>query len=117
MTDALGSIEPRVNAGQLGLERLASSEHVSEQDKAREVARQFEAVLLRQILQSAHQTGIKGMFEEESSSTKDVYFDMMNFHLADTISQGGGLGLASAFEAQLQRQTSPVDSGSDDPAT
>ncbi|HAV62994.1 MAG TPA: hypothetical protein DCY13_11590, partial [Verrucomicrobiales bacterium] len=77
-------------------------------DKAREVARQFEAVLLRQILESANKTGIKGLFDEESAS-KDVYFDMMNYHLADSISRGGGLGLATALEAQLQRMVQTTE--------
>lgn len=96
-------IEPKINASELPLNKIAGNPNISDADKAKEVARQFEAVLLRQILQSAHKTGVKGMFEE-SSSTKDVYFDMMNFHMADAITKGGGLGLASSFEAQLMKQ-------------
>lgn len=104
MSLPIPSLEPRVQASELPLEMLARNEHVAEQDKAKEVARQFEAVLLRQILQSAHKTGLEGLTGGEESATKDVYFDMMNYHLADTISRGGGLGLGSALEAQLTRE-------------
>jgi len=107
MSLPIPSLEPRVRASELPLEMLAGNEHVAENDKAKEVARQFEAVLLRQILQSAHKTGLEGLTDEEGSASKDVYFDMMNYHLADTISRGGGLGLARALEAQLTRETAP----------
>ncbi len=110
------SIQPRVNASELSPEMLARSTQVSERDKTREVARQFEAVLLRQILQSAHKTGLEGLTGGESSASKDVYFDMMNYHLADSISRSGGLGLASALEAQLIRQSLPAHGGTDEPA-
>jgi len=103
----IAGIEPRIVASDLSLDRVASNPNISDADKAKEVARQFEAVLLRQILQSAQKSNIKGMFDEDSSS-KDVYFDMMNFHMADAITKGGGLGLASAFEAQLKSQMSPA---------
>ncbi len=103
----LTGIEPKIIASDLPLDRVASNPHISDADKAKEVARQFESVLLRQILESAQKSSIKGLFDEESS-TKDVYFDMMNFHMADAITKGGGLGLASAFEAQLKKQMSSV---------
>lgn len=80
------------------------------------MARQFEAVLLRQILQSAHKTGLEGLTGGESSASKDVYFDMMNYHLADSISRGGGLGLGSALEAQLIRQAMPASAEPAEPS-
>jgi Rod binding domain-containing protein len=105
-----------VKAGDLTLEQLAGNSHVSDADKAHEVARQFEAILLRQILKAANPTGIKGATEEGGASN-DVYFDMMNYHLADTITRAGGLGLASALEAQLQRQFPKTGTQKDEPAT
>ena len=108
------SVDARVQASELPLEMLAKNEHVTEAHKTMEVARQFEAVLLRQILQSAHKTGLEGMTDEGSAS-KDVYFDMMNFHLADTISKAGGLGLANSLQAQLLRQSAPARPEMDEP--
>ncbi len=115
MSLPIQSVPARVNASELSLEQLARNAQVSERDKAKEVARQFEAVLLRQILQSAHKTGLEGLTDGESSASKDVYFDLMNYHLADTISRGGGLGLGSALEAQLVRQASPTNAEAADP--
>ena len=110
------NVQPRVKASELSLEQLSRNAQVSEADKAKEVARQFEAVLLRQILQSAHKTGLEGLTGGESSASKDVYFDMMNYHLADSISRGGGLGLGSALEAQLIRQARPASAEPAEPS-
>jgi Rod binding domain-containing protein len=115
MSLPIQSVQPRVNASELSLEQLTRNVQVSEQDKAKEAARQFEAVLLRQILQSAHKTGLEGLTEGESSASKDVYFDMMNYHLADAISRGGGLGLGRALEAQLVRQATPATAEAGEP--
>ena len=42
---------PHIEASQLPLESLAGNPNVSDKEKVGEVSRQFEAVLLRQILQ------------------------------------------------------------------
>lgn len=115
MNDALASITPRVRAGELPLEQIARNPNISEADRAKEAARQFEAVLLRQILQTAHKTGLEGL-TGESSGAKDIYFDMMNYHLADTISKAGGLGLASALEVQLRQPASVPAPEGEEPA-
>ena len=101
----ISGIENKIVASELPLEHLVDNKSVSEADKAKEVARQFEAIMVRQILKSAQNTGVKGLFSDESAS-KDVYFDMMNYHMADAITRGGGVGMASAFEAQLRNQMS-----------
>lgn len=107
----ISGVEPKIVPSELPLEKVAGNSNISDADKAKEVARQFEAVLLRQILKSAHKTGVQGMFDDQSS-TKDVYFDMMNFHLADTISKNGGLGFGSSFEAQLRNLIPSAKNGS-----
>ena len=105
----IGAVQPKIDASAIPLEKLSGNSNVSDADKAKEVARQFEAVMVRQILKSAQQTGVKGLLED-SSASKDVYFDMMNYHMADAITRGGGVGLASAFQAQLQSQMTVEDS-------
>lgn len=110
MSLPIDSVNPTVRADALSLQQLEGNTHVSQADKTREVARQFEAVLLRQILKAVHQTGIKGM-SEDGAATNDIYFDMMNYHLADKIAHAGGLGLASTIEAQLLRQTQGAKAG------
>lgn len=68
-----------------------------------EVSRQFEAILVRQILNTAHVGAAFGP-EPGSSTTSDVYRDMLTSQLADQISKSGDLGMAKQMERQLSRQ-------------
>ena len=86
------------------LEQLQHNGRLTEQEKVEESARQFEAVLLRQILTEARKTVIKSDEDGESSST-EIYQDMINQHLADAMSQSGSFGLAQSLKGQLTRQT------------
>ena len=98
------SLSPAVRADRLPLERLADNPHLTEAEKVREVARQFEAVLLRQILAEAR----KGLHDDglgEQSATLGIYHDLINQTLADSISRSGTLGLASSLQSELTRQT------------
>jgi len=92
-----------VRAADLPLEKLATSSTVSDKDKIAEVSRQFEAVLLRQILGQAQ----KPLFETTltgSSSSSAIYQDMITQELADRISRGGSFGFAQVIEKQLSHQ-------------
>jgi flagellar protein FlgJ len=103
-----------VRAEALPLERLAANPNLTEQAKIGEAARQFEAVLLRQILAEAR----KGVHDEalgESSATLGLYHDLINNALADSISRNGMLGLASSLQTQLTRQTAESPSPQPDP--
>jgi Rod binding domain-containing protein len=68
-----------------------------------EVSRQFEAILVRQILNTAHVGAAFGP-EEGSSTTSEVYRDLLTSQLADQISKSGDLGMARQMEGQLSRQ-------------
>jgi Rod binding domain-containing protein len=95
-------------ATDLPLEKLAGNPALSEQEKVAEVSRQFEAVLLRQILGAARKTIFKSKFSEDSMAS-GIYQDMTTSQLADAISRSGGFGLARSLEAQLIRQnTNPT---------
>ena len=41
------------------------------------------------------------------NANNSIYQDMVNYHLAGTISQTGAFGLARSLEAQLGRQLAP----------
>lgn len=89
------------------LEPVSGNASRDEAEKIGELSRQFEALLLRQILKESRQSVIQsGLFEE--STTADIYNDMINFHLAESISQSGSLGLAEALERELARQHNPA---------
>lgn len=88
------------------LEQLQRNPRLSDQEKVEESARQFEAILLRQILTAARKTVIKSDGDGESSTT-EIYQDMINQELADAMSQSGSFGLAQSLKGELTRQTLP----------
>ncbi|MCC6233774.1 MAG: rod-binding protein [Verrucomicrobiales bacterium] len=99
--DPVTSSQPSLAA--IPMERLAKDPNFSEATKIGEMARQFEAVLLRQILASARQPVIEDE-EGEDSSTDKIYDDMVNQQLADSISQSGDFGLARSLTRELMHQ-------------
>jgi Rod binding domain-containing protein len=96
----ISNTPPKVQASQLPLEMLAGNPNVSDTDKIGEVARQFEAVLLRQILQEAR----KSDSSSDDKMASGVYNDMINNQLADSISRSGDFGLAKSLKTQLSHQ-------------
>jgi len=99
----VAAIDRQVKAADLSVEKLAANPNVSEKDKLGEVSRQFEAILLRQILTEAQNTHL--CKDEESNSTANqIYKDMVTENMADAISRSGAVGLSSVLEAQLNRQ-------------
>lgn len=82
------------------MENLAGNSHLSEEEKLGEVSRQFEAVLLRQILQNAQKTHFASKFSGDSA-TSGIYQDMVTTQLADGISKSGAFGFAQSLKKQL----------------
>lgn len=97
------SLSRSVQAGQLPLEKLASNSQISESAKIDEVCRQFEAVLLRQILASAQKPLLDNSMSS-SSTTGTIYQDMVVSQLADHISRTGSFGLSQVLQPQLSRE-------------
>ena len=89
-----------VNAADIAPERLAGNTSLSEQQKIAEAGRQFEAMLLRQILAASQKTVIVSRFTDNSTAA-GIYRDMVTNQLADSISRSGAFGLAKTFEQQL----------------
>jgi flagellar protein FlgJ len=98
-------LQPRVNAADLPIEQLAANPNVSQRDKVDQACKQFEAVLLRQILGEARKTVISS--GEPDSTVSGIYNDMVTSQLADSISRSGTFGLAKSLESQLERQVLP----------
>ena len=89
-----------MSANHLAVEQLAQNRQLTEPQKVGEVARHFEAILLRQFLSEA----TKPMFssnEGMNAAQRGVYQDMIVNTLADTISRTGEFGLSPAFRQQL----------------
>ena len=97
------SLTHTAKATELPVEKLVGNKSLSEAEKVAEVSRQFESVLLRQILGQGRKTIFKSKFNEDSMAS-GVYQDMATSQLADAISHSGSFGLARSLEAQLIRQ-------------
>jgi Rod binding domain-containing protein len=73
-----------------------------DRSKIPEAARQFEALLIGQILHSAHSSdgGWLGSGEDSSGSSAT---DFAEEQLANTMAQSGGFGLATVITKDLER--------------
>ncbi|MGA2747702.1 MAG: hypothetical protein ABSG59_02920 [Verrucomicrobiota bacterium] len=96
---------PPIDASKLPLESLAGNARLSDNEKVAEVSRQFEAVLLRQIMQNIRKPVLAS--SETESTTNSIYSDMINNQLAESISRSGEFGLARSLRTQLGRQVLP----------
>jgi len=96
----ISAIQPKIDASHLQLESLAGSKALTEDQKIGEASRQFEAMLLRQFLAESQKTVIKSEVTDTSTSSS-IYQDFITNQLADSLSRGGGIGLAKSFQSQL----------------
>ena len=99
-------IQPHIKAADVPLTDLVANSHVSEQEKVGEVSRQFEAVLLRQILQETRKSSVTSGSSADAT-TSGIYDDMVNNQLADCISRSGSFGLAKSLQGNLAHQVLP----------
>jgi|SRR5271168_645556 len=93
------SSPPKVQASELPLEMLAGNPNLSDEDKIGEVARQFEAMLFRQMLQEARKSD-----SSDNKVANGIYDDMINNQLADSMTKSGEVGLARSLKTQLTHQ-------------
>ncbi len=95
---------PAVNAARLTPEQIADSQVLSDREKLSEMSRQFEAVLLRQILTEAHKPVFKSSMALGSAASS-VHQDMLITEMAKQMTQGPGTGLATQLTRDLGRQS------------
>ena len=91
----------KVNPADIPLEKITSSKVLSEEQKTAEMTRQFESMLLRQILTEAHKPVFKSKFAQ-TGVTSAIYQDMTVTQLADKISSARTLGLAQELQKQFE---------------
>lgn len=99
----ISALSSKSFAADIAPEQLAGNANLTEAQKVAEGARQFEAMLLRQILQQTQKTVIQSKFSNNSTSGS-IYRDLVTQQLADSISKSGSLGLAKSLEGQLTNQ-------------
>ncbi len=93
----------KVSAVDLPLEKLAGSTAISEKEKVAEVSRQFEAVLLRQILAEGQKPLLAAKAQPDSASAS-IYRDILTNQMADSISHSHALGLSRTLSRELGRE-------------
>ncbi len=93
-------LQRQVVASDIPPEQLAGSTALTEPQKIAEASRQFESILLQQILSESQKTVIPSEFTD-SSTASGIYQDMVTHTLADSISKSGSFGLAKIFDQQL----------------
>jgi len=94
-------------AADIAPEDLVSNKSLNEHQKIAEASRQFEALLLRQILAEAQKPVIKSEFTDNSTAA-GIYQDFITGQLSDSLSKSGAFGLAKVFERQLDHPASKI---------
>ena len=72
--------------------------------RMRDAARQFESLLLGQILKSARQAGGGGWMDDGSDQAGSVATDMAEEQFAQALAQNGGLGLTDLIVSGLSKR-------------
>jgi len=71
-------------------------------EKIEHAAKQFESLLIGQMLKSMHESGNKGWLGEEDESS-DCAMEMAQEQFAQAIANGGGLGLSRMIMQSLDK--------------
>ena len=90
---------------------MAHSKSISLKNKNEFVSQQFESVLVKQFLKEALKPMFKGVFEEDGSAHR-LYRHFFTDAISESISQGGGFGVSSILQQQLNQKTEQVDTES-----
>ena len=94
-----------IDTSTVPVEDLAGNKHLTKQQKIHEVSRQFEAIMLQQILSEMQKPVITSEFTDDSTAS-GIYQDYMTNALAQSMSKTDSLGFAKIFEDQLSPHTS-----------
>ena len=69
---------------------------------AAEAAKQFEALMIAQMLRTAHESASGSLDNEDEASSSDAMFDVAGQQFAQVLANSGGLGLAKMIVQGLQ---------------
>ena len=90
----------------MDLTQLANNSQLNEADKLEAAAKEFEVVLVKQVLKSAQQPLTEsGSTFFPTHGTGAIYGDMMIDTLSGSVGRAGQLGLARLFQQQLSLLT------------
>lgn len=98
------------------LERIAANPKLGKAEKLEAACKAFEAVLLRQILDSAQKVVIPSSGTSDSASSS-IYRDMVTSQMADQIAASGQFGVARSFLDQIRDRSRPEAGSPQSPPT
>ena len=84
---------------------MAHSNHTTQEQKVAAVSDQFESVLVKQFLKEALKPMFKGVFNEDGGAHR-MYRHFFTDAISESIASGGGFGVSSILQQQLQSNVS-----------
>lgn len=81
----------------------SASDGQAKPKNAAEAAKQFEALMIAQMLRTAHESS-GGSLDEDNSSSADTMFDVAGQQFAQVLANNGGLGLARMITQGLEKK-------------
>lgn len=82
------------------LMEMVHSKNASSEQKNAVVSQQFESVLVKQYLNEALKPMFKGVFNEDGEGHR-LYRHFFTDAISESIAQGGGFGISSILQQQL----------------
>lgn len=100
----ISSIQSTSDDSNVPIEDLAGNKHLTQRQKIHEASREFEVIMLKQVLSEMQKPVITSEFTDDSTAS-DVYQDYISNALAEGMSKSGAFGFAKIFEQQLSPHT------------
>jgi Rod binding domain-containing protein len=98
-----------IDTSTVPIEDLAGNKNLTRQQKIHEASRQFEAIMLQQILSEMQKPVTTSEFTDDSTAS-GIYQDYITNALSQSMSKTDSLGFAKIFEQQLSPHTSKSNS-------
>src|ERR1700677_4742034 len=98
-----------IDTSTVPIEDLAGNKHLTKQQKIHEASRQFEAIMLQQMLSEMQKPITNGELDDDSTAS-GIYQDYMTNALAQSMSKTDAFGFAKIFEQQLSPHASKPNS-------
>ena len=85
------------------LMEMAQSKNTTHNQKVAAVSDQFESVLVKQFLKEALKPMFKGVFNEDGGAHR-MYRHFFTDAISESIASGGGFGVSTILQQQLQSE-------------
>jgi len=95
------------------LMEMAHSKNTTHNQKVAAVSDQFESVLVKQFLKEALKPMFKGVFNEDGGAHR-MYRHFFTDAISESIASGGGFGVSTILQQQLQNDSDDVSPDLDD---